>query len=158
MSKPSSRSEAKTTDHLETARSRPAMSSTSAPPTSISLDTGRNSRPRAKVNQALAIAASINSESESKSAASMSLTSGTSAAAFSARGGGRRTGGGESGANSQSQSQGTSGASAEDYDASKAADRGGRAARDAAAEERRMVADLDRFHANDENDNLDDSF
>ena len=101
----------------------------------MSLDTGRSvaSRPRNKVNQALAIAATINSQAEMKSSGAQSA--GRSGAG--AKGGG----GGGGGANSQSQSGQSSGSATtgDDYETSKAADKGGRERRDATAEERRMV-------------------
>ncbi len=148
MSNSSARSEPKTTDNMEINRTRHAQTTT---PTSISLDTGRNSgsRPRAKVNQALAIAATINSQADMKSGSAPTSHLLRSASA-------KQSGGG---ANSQSQSQmGMCSATGEDYESSKAADKGGKQKRDHAAEERRMVADLDRFDANDDHDNLEDSF
>jgi len=130
----------------------------------MSLDAGRNlsSRPRNKVNQALAIAATINSQAEMKSGAAQASATSTRAVAVAGAKAAASTGGGAGsggGANSQSHSQSAGATTGDDYEASKAGDKSGKSRLNAAAEERRMVADLDRFDANNENeDNLEDSF
>ena len=154
MSNPGRSADPKTTDSMEINRTR---ANAGAPATSISLDAGRSvaSRPRNKVNQALAIAATINSQTEMKSSGAQSMGSTRGAGAKS----GASTAGGSGGANSQSQSQSAGVTTGDDYEASKAADKSGKSRLTAAADERRMVADLDRFDANNENeDNLEDSF
>ena len=152
MSRPN-RSEAKTTDNLEQQRSGKSRGAT--PATSMSLDamTKGSKGPRSKVHQALAIAASINNN-EMKGCSTTS-GSATTCGNGSQRGGATRNNGGGKNA------EGINGSSESgaDYESSKATSKKDSATSRREAEEmRQMVADLDRFDANDENDNMEDSF
>ena len=144
------RSESKTTDDVNQRK----MSKNATPTTSMSLDaTSKGSRPRSKVHQALAIAASINNEEMMKGG---NVTSSKSSQNKN-RGNGSRSSVSKAdsqGANSQVASEGG------DYEGSKADSKNSSAAlkKMEMDEMRKMVADLDRFDANDENDNLEDSF
>ena len=152
------------------------------PATSMSLDAsnttgntkGSASRGgRSKVHQALAIAASIN-RGDMQGIQTGGGAAPTTGAPSGARGGNsRNTNAGNSNGGSRSNphttsapppnSQASTGGSDKDggggdYEGSKGHAKTPQQSRREAEEMRQMVADLDRFDANDENDNLDDSF
>ena len=143
---PPIRSESKTTDSLDQQQQhRGAGKAKSATPvTSMSLDATKGSRPRSKVHQALAIAASINNGEMKGTTPGQKSGSATR----------------NNSKSENNNSSGDSGNGGGDYEGSKAASKvsSSSASRREEEEMRQMVADLDRFDANDENDNLEDSF
>ena len=140
------------------------------PATSMSLDAsnttgntkGSASRGgRSKVHQALAIAASINS-GDIKGVQTGGGAAPTTGTLSGARGGNSRNTN-SSNSNPPPNSQALTGGCDKDggggdYEGSKGHAKTPQQSRREAEEMRQMVADLDRFDANDENDNLDDSF
>ena len=146
----------------------------------VSLDTGRSAahskqgggRARAKVHEAIAAAANLNSQDNGTAGMESKNTvfglggdgSGTGGKKMATTTNTKRIGskGPKNEGSANSQAQNSNYTPSDDYESSKVVTKnsgGGSIQRnDLGEDERAMVADLDRFDANDENDALDDSF